>query len=475
MHSSSIQPAPKANPSFGKPIVFLLILALIGLVAAAGHASISPDGVRRFMFAYLTGFACVLSLLVASLFFVMVNHLSNAGWSVLIRRIPETIIANAWVVILLSLPIVFTVVQGKGVLYYWAQPDDKVLVHHYDPYNTHAAHDDAHGHGDAHGAHASSGHGEVVSGQPVQAHANESQAHADAHPGDHHSSEQDKVILGKRAYLNVPFFLIRWIVVFGLFAFLGWYFWSRSIQQDTNGDYKITQKLNLVAAPGLFLFGVATTVIAFDFFMSLEAHWFSTIFGVYYFAGSVLFNFCVMTLLLVWLQKTGRLTPSINTEHYHDLGKFTFGFVFFWSYIAFSQYMLYWYANMPETTFWFHMRGASSQEHGANPWTPIAILILLGHFALPFAGLLSRHVKRNRKLLVGWAIWLCIMHWVDMVWVVMPSLSQGTRLDIGLTEVGLSVALLSIFLAAFFYRLGKHSLVPVGDPRLNESLAHQNM
>lgn len=524
MHSSSYQPAPNEKAGFGKPITILLVLAVIGIVAAVAHAFLDHDhGFKRFMFAYLVGYACVLSLVIANLFFVMVNHLANAGWSVLVRRPMEAVIANVWVAAVLFLPILFTVLQGKGVIYYWAQPVEAIKVHHYDPYNAHGSHGDHgdhdnHGHDDhaAHGEHtphaqpAASEHpGEqapaAVAVNPNEDHAPAAQApdHAGPHSGDHpmasnaehvadaqhashgaghddhaahggHSAELDAIILGKRAYLNPTFFTIRWIVIFGLFGFLGWYYWSQSVKQDIDHDYRRTQMMNLVAGPGLLLFALSTTAAAFDLLMSVEAHWFSTIFGVYYFAGSVLANFAFLIILIAWLQKTGRISPNITTEHYHDLGKFAFGFVFFWTYIAFSQYMLYWYANMPETTFWLHMRGVSTQDGGANAWTPVAFLLLFGHFALPFAGLLSRHVKRNRKLLIAWSIWLVFMHWVDMVWVVMPSLTQGKYLTIGAMEIGLSVGLVSLFLIAVLHRLGQYSLVPVGDPRLGESVNHQN-
>lgn len=504
MHSSSYQPATHENKGFGKAITLLLIAGVIGLIAALAHVLLSDAGIKRFMFAYLVGFAFTLSLAIGNLFFVLINHLSNAGWSVLIRRVMEASALNVILLAVLFLPIAGTVALGNGLIYYWAQPDAKVLVHHYDPHGSHGGHGDDHGnsHGD-HGDHADHAPASTQERTAVTASADQDEkqppAHAELHTdtkddhahaekghGDDHAAHDDhdahagghdidKVIMGKRGYLNIPFFLIRWVIYFIVWGSIAWFFWSRSVKQDKTGDHTLTEKMHHFAGPCIFLYGLTLTLAAFDLMMSLEAHWFSTMFGVYYFAGSMLATFAFLILFIQVLQKTGRLTPSINTEHYHDLGKFLFGFVFFWSYIAFSQYMLYWYANMPETTFWYHMRGVSTQTNGSNAWTIVALLILFGHFALPFAGLLSRHVKRCRPLLLCWAVWLLFMHWVDMVWVVMPSLTQGKYLTIGLAEVGLTVMMVSIYLCGVLFVLSKNSLVPIKDPRIGESLAFQNM
>lgn len=514
MHSSSYQPAPKENAGFGKAITLLLIAAGIGLVVALIHAWFADDFGSRFMHAYAVAFAFILSLAIGSLFFILINHLSNAGWSVLLRRVVEALALNIVLVAVLFLPIAGSVVMGNGWLYHWAQPDNQTFAHHYNPFtstdadgneiiphkpvghdnkiypNTVNAHHGPEEHGDE--AHAPAAAATVTAATDAHATQADHAAHADtavttdaadtadamAHGDDAHAAaghhELDKLTLYKRGYLNRPFFIIRWIFYFIVWTLMAWYFWSRSVKQDTTGDFKLTEKMHVVSAPCLFVYGVTITLAAFDLLMSIESHWFSTIFGVYYFAGSMLCTFSFLVLFLNFLQKSGRLTKSITTEHYHDLGKFMFGFVFFWSYIAFSQYMLTWYSNMPEETFWYHMRGVSTQTRGYNPWTWVSLLILFGHFVIPFAGLLSRHVKRNNTLLICWAVWLVVMHWVDMVWVVMPSLSTS-HVSVGLAEVGLTVALLSIYLVGVLTVLSKHSIVPLKDPRLGESLAFQNM
>lgn len=510
MHSSSYQPAPKENAGFGKAITLLMIAAAIGLVAALLGAFFTDDLGSRFMHAYAVGFAFVLSLAIGSLFFVIINHLSNAGWSVLLRRVVESMALNVVLLAVLFIPIGASVAMGNGWLYHWAQPDDHVYAHHYEPFS--AVDSDGNeiiphkpiGHDNTVHPNTVNSHGHSEDVEPHEPPAPDKVAadaashvdhtdhtastkqdeHAPAVANDHaahddHGAEAghhklDELTLSKRGYLNRPFFLARWALYFLVWGFAAWFFWSKSVKQDKTGDHTITETMHHFAGPCLFFYGVTVTLAAFDLLMSIESHWFSTIFGVYYFAGSMLCTFSFLVIFLNALQKSGRLTKSITTEHYHDLGKFMFGFVFFWSYIAFSQYMLTWYSNMTEETFWYHMRGVSTQVRGYNPWTWVSLLLLFGHFVIPFAGLLSRHVKRNKTLLICWAVWLVFMHWIDLVWVVMPSLSTSF-VSVGLPEVGLTVMLLSIYLIGVLTVLSKNSIVPLKDPRLKESLAFQNM
>jgi hypothetical protein len=201
--------------------------------------------------------------------------------------------------------------------------------------------------------------------------------------------------------------------------------------------------------------------------MSLDPMWFSTIFGVYYFAGCVLSAHAVLILVLMWLQGNKRLVRAITTEHFHDIAKMMFAFVIFWAYIAFSQFMLIWYANLPEETAWYRHRVE-------GPWWYVAWALVLGHFALPFLGLMSRHVKRNRRALAFWAIWLLVLHWVDLYWLVMPNFSAG-HLPLHVLDLTCTVGLLCLFVAAAAYKARNVNLVPTRDPRLAQSLAFENL
>jgi hypothetical protein len=165
------------------------------------------------------------------------------------------------------------------------------------------------------------------------------------------------------------------------------------------------------------------------------------------------------------LQKYGYLQDCITADHYHDLGKLLFGFVFFWGYIAFSQYMLIWYANIPEETTWYMARQT-------NGWTVISLLLLFGHFLLPFCGLMSRRAKRNKRVLAGWAVWLLVMHWVDLYWLAAPKAGSGPQF--GVVDVLCLVGMLGLYGAVLLRIAAERGLIPQRDPWLAESLAFRN-
>ena len=170
-----------------------------------------------------------------------------------------------------------------------------------------------------------------------------------------------------------------------------------------------------LSAPGMILWAFTITLAAVDLIMSLNPHWSSTMIGVYLFSDAVLSSLVVITLLALWLQSCGLLRGVVTKEHYHDLGKLTFAFVFFWGYIAFSQYMLIWYANMPEETQFYMMRQI-------GPWAGVSLALIVVHFVLPFLGLMSRHVKRLLPLFAFWLVWLLVAHAFDLFWLIMPNI-----------------------------------------------------
>jgi hypothetical protein len=227
------------------------------------------------------------------------------------------------------------------------------------------------------------------------------------------------------------------------------------------------------SAPALLVLALTLTFASFDLLMSLDPHWYSTMYGVYYATGSLLAAFAAITLVIGLLQHLGYLTRSVTVEHFHDLGKWLFAFVFFWGYIAFSQYMLLWYANMPETSEWFAKRGATTVARDISPWTTVSLLLLFGQLLIPFVGLLSRHVKRAKGLLVFWAVWLLVFHWVDLFWLIMPALDG--KFHFGLLEPLCLVGMGGIFVAVILWIAQQHSIVAVGDPRLHDAIVFENI
>jgi hypothetical protein len=274
------------------------------------------------------------------------------------------------------------------------------------------------------------------------------------------------VLQGKAAYLNVPFFVARWVVYLVAWIVMARFFFRKSLQQDCSGDPTLTVRMQRRAAPAMVVLGITLTFAAIDMLMSLDPAWYSTIFGVYYFAGCVVGIYALLTATVFTLQRSGFLRTAVTVEHYHDLGKLLFGFVIFWAYIGFSQYMLIWYANIPEETRWLAVR----QENG---WGWVGLLLVVGHFLLPFVALISRGPKRRPRILAAVAVWMLVMHWVDVYWLVVPAASPGSPVP-HLVDLTLFVGLCSLFLAAAAFALRGRSLVPERDPRLEESLAFEN-
>jgi hypothetical protein len=276
----------------------------------------------------------------------------------------------------------------------------------------------------------------------------------------------DSQLAFKLAYLNPTFFGLRWLAYFVIWSGLALWFWRRSLGQDSSRDPQVTIRMENLSGPTLVVFAITVTLASFDLLMSLDPAWYSTIFGVYFFAGGFVGFFALMTILTLALQRGGRLARVVTIEHYHDYGKLMFAFVFFWAYIAFSQYLLIWYSNIPEETVWFLQR----QEHG---WADVALVLLFGHFLLPFLGLISRYAKRHRALLGLWAVWIFAMHWCDLYWVVMPEFSPG-GLPLAWLDLCCFLGIGGIYLAGLVRLAGSRSLVPSGDPRLEDALRFEN-
>jgi hypothetical protein len=288
--------------------------------------------------------------------------------------------------------------------------------------------------------------------------------------GGHIESEK---VLGKRAWLNPGFFIARVVGYLAIWSWIATGYLRKSTRQDQSRDAHLTTRMQSASYPLLVIYGLTVTFAAFDLIMSLDPLWYSTIFGVYFFSGSAVAGFAAIILILMLLQRAGYLTRSVTREHYHDLGKFLFGFTFFWGYIAFSQYMLIWYGSIPEEVEWFRRRGATTVPGDMNGWTIVSLILLFCNFLIPFAGLLSRHVKRTSGSLAFWAVWLLLFHWVDLGWMVLPQLSENVSAP--LMELLTFAGLAGLFVAAMIRTLSRHKLLAVGDPRFGESMAFQNI
>ncbi|PJA73188.1 quinol:cytochrome C oxidoreductase [bacterium CG_4_9_14_3_um_filter_65_15] len=269
----------------------------------------------------------------------------------------------------------------------------------------------------------------------------------------------------KAAWFSQGAFILRWVIYFCIWSGYGIFFWRQSLAQDVSGDDNITRRVENLSGFSIMIGAITIAMASFDLLMSVDPLWFSTIFGVYYWAGGFVSFFAVLTLLTFGLQNTGRMTRIVSPEHIHDYGKGMFAFTFFWAYIAFSQYMLYWYANIPEETNWF-------LERSREGWGKLGIFLIFAAFVLPFAGLISRYAKRHRKMLAFWAVWIIAAQWLNLYWVVMPSFSE--KFVFGVMDVTCFIGIAGLWLAAITRLAMGHSLVPLKDPRLEASLRFEN-
>jgi hypothetical protein len=233
----------------------------------------------------------------------------------------------------------------------------------------------------------------------------------------------------------------------------------------------------------MIVYSLTTCFAAFDVLMSMAPQWYSTIYGVNFWGSSCVGGFAALALIVIAIQRTGRLTHSINPEHYHDIGKWMFAFTFFWAYTAFSQFMLQWYGNLPEETVWYKYRLFGE-------WQWISIMMLVGFWAFPFVFLMSRWTKRIVPSLVLFALWQLGFHWLDLYWNVMPSydwrIEDGVQTgpltgNVALHHVGVSPIDFTVWFAligVLLFAIGRNlrgNLIPVKDPTLGLSLAHENL
>lgn len=276
----------------------------------------------------------------------------------------------------------------------------------------------------------------------------------------------DEVLDGKRGYLNHNFFFARVLIYFVGLSTLAFLFKRHSTQQDANSHPKHTIAMRRLSFAGIPLFAVSLTFGAFDWLMGLDYKWFSTMWGVYIFAGAAGSSMSLLVLILTWLRSHGYYKHSITHEHYHIMGKLMLAFSVFWAYIGFSQYMLIWYANVPEETSYFIRRNIGS-------WNTLSIALVVCRFFVPFLVLLLQSTKKKPKLLCAVAGWILCMQLLDMYIIVMPMLHQQ-GFSPSIYDIGAILAIGGPLAFLFIKRLGKHSLIPVGDPRIDLCLKLSN-
>jgi hypothetical protein len=413
-----------------------LVIAVVFLALSIVLGAANGDHWKRFFYAYVIGWSYIFSICVGVFWLILLHHLVRGRWATVVRRIAEAMTMAFPVVFASGLVFVIALLAGYKDLYYWAHPDAALCLV------------------------------KTATG-----------CHEYLHP----------TLVHKLGWLSPEFFAGRYVLYGVLYTAMAAYFARQSRQQDDSGDPKLSENMRVASGPAMILYSLITCFAAFDVLMSLAPKWYSTIYGVNFWGSSCVGGFAALGLLVLGIQRTGRLTHSVSPEHYHDIGKWMFAMTFFWAYTAFSQFMLQWYGNLPEETVWYKYR-----LFGEWQWVSIAMLV--GFFAFPFVFLMSRWTKRIVPSLVFFAVWQLVFHWLDLYWNAMPSYDWvvqqhgAAQIVVGpLTgntayhHVGFSPIDITVWLGligVLLFGIGRNlrgNLIPVKDPTLGLSLAHENL
>jgi len=271
----------------------------------------------------------------------------------------------------------------------------------------------------------------------------------------------DKILSAKSPYLNIPFFIGRTVGVFALFYIFYLLFTRNSKKQDETKDQKLTKTNVKLSAPFMLLAGIGLTVLAVDWMMSLEPHWFSTIFGVYFISATLLAGLAASTYIAVSLNEGGYMGVKIGKDNYYSFGALLFAITNFWAYIAFSQFLLIWYANIPEETFWFIARWQGG-------WGFVSVFLMVVRFAVPYAMLLSQPSKSDPKNLKRVSLFILGAHFFDLYWLIMPTFSK--TIVFSFYEIGFPVLVIGLIILVFYAQAKRNNILPVGDPKLQRGL-----
>ena len=380
-------------------------------VAAGLVGLVLSANADQFFRSWLIGFLFILSFALGSLALLMLQHLSGGQWGLVSRRIFEAASRTLPLVALAFIPILF----GMRPLFLWARAE---------------------------------------------------------------AVETDRILQMKAPYLNVPFFTVRAVIYFAFWMLCVFLLNKWSAAQD-RGETAVTPadsvRFRRLSAPGLLFLVLTVTFASVDWMMSVDPHWYSTIFGLLTVASQGLSALALTIAVLAVLAPTGALAPVLGPRHFHDLGKLLLAFVMLWAYLSFSQFLIIWSGNLAEEIPWYLQRIRGS-------WGAIAILLVVGHFALPFALLLSRDLKRHGKLLSRVAMIVIAMRLVDLIWLISPSFGAhgpadewhtGFSMPIHWMDIVIPLGLAGLWLFLFARQLRSRPLLPVNDPYFKEAFAHE--
>src|SRR5580698_6950869 len=377
---------------------------VIGVIFALISGALAFVRPDEFYRAYLLGLMCWLGVALGSMAILMIRHLTGGGWGTVIRRILGAAMRTLPVLAILFIPIIIAV--GQHRIYPWAMPLESIQ---------------------------------------------------DTHIREH----LEKHSFIKASYLNFSGFVIRAFFYFAIWNVLSFLLSKWSKQTDHAGAPDNSGRFKAVAGPGLILYGFTISFAAIDWVMSLDPSWISTIFGLVILIGEVLAAMCFAVFVERILYDYKPMSDMLKPDFVHDHGKWMLAFIMVWAYFNFSQWLIIWAGNLP-TEITFYMR----RLHGG--WEGVGLFLVLFHFAIPFAILLSRPFKRNIRKLVWLAVWMLFMRWVDLMWIIEPNFSQTFRITIA--DIVVAVAIGCLWMGYFFRNLSALPLLPVYDPTAVEVL-----
>lgn len=418
---------------FSKLNAALLGIGVLGLVVSLLYmfGAFGPAHQKEFAYSWLFAFFFFFTITNGGIFWTMLQHLSNAGWSVAVRRVFENLGSNAIVMIFFAIPFLVNIGGMQESLWEW------IGIHRA------AAHD---------------AHGNTLEGLEEMVKSN---------PEIH-------ILVAKYGYLNITFWLARGVFFLGFLYLLIRTLRNWSVKQDSDGDFKHTFRARALCAFPLLIYALAVTFTAVDWVMSMDYTWFSTMWGVYIFAGGAWSSMATSILILSWIRKQGYLKTTVSMEHYHLMGKLLLAFTIFWAYIGFDQFFLIWYANITEETRFFHLRNSEG-------WWYLSNILVWGHFVLTFVLLLSASRKKKPDVMNWLCGWVLLMHFVDWYWLIIPergpSLTHGDLLWIPGAwwgDIFAWIGIGGISGWALLRRMSTASLYPCRDPRLLESVLATN-
>lgn len=417
----------RAEPNVSNYWAQMSLLLGVGGLAFAGYGLM--DGLERHdprpVFSWLIGVSFWLSIGLGMLFMVMIWHLFDARWSVIVRRQMEHgLAAFKWLVVAFA-PLLVIVLYGgeqQGILWQWMDRD-AVLP----------------------------GGGTVGT---------------------------DPLYQAKEGYLNVPFFIVRSVAYLLIFWVLAALLSRASFEMDDDGDLKWRQRCRIISAVGVFLGGVAITFASIDWFKSLEYHWFSTMYGVWFFSASMCAGLAFTVVLCFCRSRWGALQGVYKQAHRYDLGCLCLAFTMFWAYISFSQYFLIYNANIPEETFWYTIR--EKGLYGLNEWAWVGLALIFLRFATPFLLLLWHHNKVRAGRLLFIVIWILGFHLLDLYWNILPGKVPADNavgytvrpFEVTLYDAAALIGIGGIWIWALLRSMARRASIPLCDPFIKESIHH---